>query len=457
MHPLNSANILAVDDNRGVLRSLKMLFAPICRSFSAISTPERVKEKLRNSRIDVVLLDMNFKAGINTGNEGLYWLREILKADPNISVVLITAYGDVELAVKAIKENAFDFVLKPWDNEKLMATVEAAYRLSASRREVSLLKGREQHLISRFNKGEDPLKGHSPEMIQMQQFIEKVSATDANVLITGENGTGKELVARQIHLNSMRSDQVMVSVDMGAIPETLMESELFGHVKGAFTDAHKDVMGKFQTAERGTLFLDEIGNLPLTSQGKILTSLQNRSIRRVGDHREIPLDIRLICATNCDLKDQVRKGLFREDLLYRINTITIEVPPLRNRGNDILELAGYFAGKYAEKYGKKPLRISSDAQHKLMNYEWPGNVRELQHMIEKAVILGEGEELLPADFHIHDKPGLLSSRKGMTLEEMEKAMIETAIRRHNSNLTAVAGELGITRPTLYNKIRKYGL
>jgi len=372
-------------------------------------------------------------------------------------VVLITAYGDVELAVKAIKENAFDFVLKPWDNEKLMATVEAAYRLSASRREVSLLKGREQHLISRFNKGEDPLKGHSPEMIQMQQFIEKVSATDANVLITGENGTGKELVARQIHLNSMRSDQVMVSVDMGAIPETLMESELFGHVKGAFTDAHKDVMGKFQTAERGTLFLDEIGNLPLTSQGKILTSLQNRSIRRVGDHREIPLDIRLICATNCDLKDQVRKGLFREDLLYRINTITIEVPPLRNRGNDILELAGYFAGKYAEKYGKKPLRISSDAQHKLMNYEWPGNVRELQHMIEKAVILGEGEELLPADFHIHDKPGLLSSRKGMTLEEMEKAMIETAIRRHNSNLTAVAGELGITRPTLYNKIRKYGL
>lgn len=457
MHPLNSVSILAVDDNRGVLRSLKMLFAPICKQFSAISSPERVREKLRTSTIDVVLLDMNFKAGINTGNEGIYWLREIQKADPNISVVLITAYGDVELAVKAIKEDAFDFVLKPWNNEKLLATVEAAYRLTTSRREVSLLRGREQHLISQSRHVSERLTGQSPEMLQMQQIIEKVSVTDANVLITGENGTGKELVAREIHQNSNRSENVLVSVDMGAIPETLMESELFGHVKGAFTDAGNDVMGKFQTAEGGTLFLDEIGNLPLTSQSKILTTLQNRSIRRVGDHREIPLDIRLICATNCDLKDQVRNGLFREDLLYRINTITIEVPPLRNRGDDILELARHFTKRYSEKYGKPAKKISAEAQLKLMDYNWPGNVRELQHMIEKAVILCDGEELVPADFYIHEIQRTFVTQRGMTLEAMEKAMIESAIRRHNSNLSAVAGELGITRPTLYNKIRKYGL
>jgi DNA-binding NtrC family response regulator len=408
--------------------------------------------------VDIVLLDMNFQAGVNSGNEGLFWLKEILKHDNNLSVVMITAYGDVELAVKALREGAFDFILKPWDNDKLLATINAAWKLRTSRKEAMLLKNDNQFLKKEIKRTEDKIVlGASPTMINVMNIVRKVSATDANVLITGENGTGKELVAREIHNQSKRCNELMVSVDMGSITDSLFESEMFGHVKGAFTDARDDRAGKFEIAQKGTLFLDEIGNLSLQSQAKLLSVLQNRYIVRVGSNKQIRIDIRLICATNCVLPERVSEGLFREDLLYRINTIQIEVPPLRDRVDDIPVLAFHFLRVYCEKYNKPLKKISTQALEKLSNYSWPGNIRELQHSIEKSVILSDSQILNPSDFSFHTLTKEVSDNSNMTLEEMEKKLISESIKKHDNNLSIVAAKLGITRQTLYNKLKKYDL
>ena len=349
--------ILIVDDNKSVISALEMMLQYEVEKLISISSPKRIHEVLENNEIDIVLLDMNFQAGINLGNEGFFWMKEILKYDSNISVVMITAYGDVELAVKALREGAIDFILKPWDNEKLLATINAAWRLRTSRKEALLLKNENQFLKKEIKRGEEKIVlGASPTMINVMNIVRKVAGTDANVLITGENGTGKELVAREIHNLSKRSNELMVGVDMGSITETLFESEMFGHIKGAFTDAKEDRSGKFEIAHKGTLFLDEIGNLSLQSQAKLLSALQNRYIVRVGSNRQIPVDIRLICATNCILSSRVSDGLFREDLLYRINTIQIEVPPLRDRVDDIPVLAFHFLRVYCEKYKSREER-----------------------------------------------------------------------------------------------------
>jgi len=450
--------LLIVDDNKSVISALEMMLQYEVEKLITITAPKRIHEVLEQNEIDIVLLDMNFQAGINSGNEGFFWMKEILKHDNNISVVMITAYGDVELAVKALREGAFDFILKPWDNKKLLATINAAWKLRSSRKEALLLKNDNQFLKKEIKRGEEKIVlGASPTMINVMNIVRKVASTDANVLITGENGTGKELVAREIHNLSKRSNEMMVSVDMGSITETLFESEMFGHVKGSFTDAKEDRPGKFEIAHKGTLFLDEIGNLSLQSQAKILSALQNRYIVRVGSNRQIAIDIRLICATNCILPSRVNEGLFREDLLYRINTIQIEVPPLRDRVDDIPVLAFHFLRVYCDKYNKPGKKINTQALEKLSNYQWPGNIRELQHSIEKAVILSDSSVLNPSDFSFNTLSKGLIDNDSTTLEEMEKKLIAESIRKHDNNLSLVATKLGITRQTLYNKLKKYDL
>jgi DNA-binding NtrC family response regulator len=450
--------LLIVDDNKSVISALEMMLQYEIAKVISITSPKRIHEVLEQNEIDIVLLDMNFQAGVNSGNEGLFWMKEILKHDSNISVVMITAYGDVELAVKALREGAIDFVLKPWDNKKLMATIHAAWKLRSSRMEAIILKNDNQFLKKEIKRGEEKIVlGASPTMINVMNIVSKVAKTDANVLITGENGTGKELVAREIHNLSKRSNELMVSVDMGSLTETLFESEMFGHVKGAFTDAREDRPGKFEIAQKGTLFLDEIGNLLMQSQAKLLSALQNRFIVRVGSNKQIPVNIRLICATNCILPSRVSEGLFREDLLYRINTVQIEVPPLRDRVDDIPVLAYHFLRHYCEKYNLPLRKISTHALEKLANYHWPGNIRELQHSIEKAVILSDTSILSPTDFSFDIAVKGSTDNDNITLEEMEKKLISDSIKKHHNNLSIVASKLGITRQTLYNKLKKYDL
>jgi DNA-binding NtrC family response regulator len=450
--------LLIVDDNKSVNSALEMMLQYEVQKVITITSPKRIHEILDHAVIDIVLLDMNFQAGINSGNEGLFWMKEILKHDKDISVVMITAYGDVELAVRAIREGAVDFVLKPWDNDKLLATINAAWKLRSLRHEANTLKNDNQFLKKEIKRSEERIVlGASPTMINVMNIVRKVAGTNANILITGENGTGKELVAREIHCLSERSDELMVGVDMGSITESLFESEMFGHVKGAFTDAKDDRPGKFEIAQKGTLFLDEIGNLSSQSQSKLLSALQNRYIVRVGSNKQIPVDIRLICATNSRLSDRVKEGLFREDLLYRINTIQIEVPPLRDRVDDIPVLAFHFLKIYSEKYNKHNKKISTQALEKLSNYHWPGNVRELQHSIEKAVILSDSSVLNTSDFSFTASTKGLIDSDSITLEEMEKKLIGESIKKYDSNLSIVASKLGITRQTLYNKLKKYDL
>ena len=450
--------LLIVDDNKSVISALEMMLQYEVEKLITITNPKRIHEILGQNDVDIVLLDMNFQAGINSGNEGLFWMKEILKYDSNISVVMITAYGDVELAVKALREGAIDFILKPWDNKKLLATINAAWRLRTSRKEALLLKNDNQFLKKEIKRSEEKIVlGASPTMINVMNIVRKVAGTDANVLITGENGTGKELVAREIHNLSKRSNELMVGVDMGSITETLFESEMFGHIKGAFTDAKEDRPGKFEIAQKGTLFLDEIGNLSMQSQAKLLSALQNRYIVRVGSNKQIPVDIRLICATNCVLTSRVNEGLFREDLLYRINTIQIEVPPLRDRVDDIPVLSFHFLRLYTEKYNKPVKRINTQALEKLTNYQWPGNIRELQHSIEKAVILSDSSVLDASDFSFNNSSKMSIENDNITLEEMEKKLIAESIKKHDNNLSIVASKLGITRQTLYNKLKKYDL
>ena len=454
---MKKGNILIVDDNKNVLSALRILLSDYFENIVLLTSPNTLMSELRDKNPDVVLLDMNFSAGINSGNEGLFWLSEIKKADEELPVVLFTAYADIDLAVKALKGGATDFVVKPWDNAKLLATLQSAYSLRQSRKEVKKLREKQSVLNRDIQKEEDICWGKSPAMQRLLTMIKKVAVTDANVLITGENGTGKELIAKMIHRYSPRAAETLIIVDMGAVTETLFESKLFGHVKGAFTDAKADRSGKFEAADGGSLFLDEIGNLSYPLQAKLLSALQTRHITRVGSNKSISVDIRLISATNKNLFKSVKKGEFREDLLYRINTIHLEVPPLRERREDIPQLADFFLRRLARKYGKSDLKLGEKALCKLESYAWPGNVRELEHAIEKAVILSDNQELQPNDFYMRTPDETSFVVESFTLEEMEKILIEKALRKYDNNISAVAAELGISRPTLYSKIRKYEL
>ena len=454
---MKKGNILIVDDNKNVLSALRILLSDYFENIVLLTSPNTLMSELRDKNPDVVLLDMNFSSGIYSGNEGLFWLSEIKKADEELPVVLFTAYADIDLAVKALKGGATDFVVKPWDNAKLLATLQSAYSLRQSRKEVKKLREKQSVLNRDIQKEEDICWGKSPAMQRLLTMIKKVAVTDANVLITGENGTGKELIAKMIHRYSPRAAETLIIVDMGAVTETLFESELFGHVKGAFTDAKADRSGKFEAADGGSLFLDEIGNLSYPLQAKLLSALQTRHITRVGSNKSISVDIRLISATNKNLFKSVKKGEFREDLLYRINTIHLEVPPLRERREDIPQLADFFLRRLARKYGKSDLKLGEKALCKLESYAWPGNVRELEHAIEKAVILSDNQELQPNDFYMRTPDETSFVVESFTLEEMEKILIEKALRKYDNNISAVAAELGISRPTLYSKIRKYEL
>ena len=448
-------NILVVDDNKSILSALEILLTAEFNEVTLLTNPNQILSELRKKDYNLVVLDMNFQAGVNTGNEGIYWLERIKESHSNVSVVMITAYGDIDTAVKALKSGAADFVLKPWDNEKLIATLRLAIQLNLSRKEVTLLKERETVLKKEISRDQKFIIGTSPQLMHVLSLVRKVAKTDANILITGENGTGKELIAQEIHRLSQRSKEILVSVDLGSLSETLFESELFGHVKGAFTDARENRQGKFEIADKGTLFLDEIGNLSFNLQAKLLAVIENRNITRVGSNKLIPIDIRLICATNRKLENMVQNGLFREDLLYRINTIQVDLPPLRERGNDIIILAEFFLKKYSYKYNKPNLKINQQANSKLLKYTWPGNVRELQHTIEKAVILSESDILKPEDLYLRNSTSGLPGESLTTLEEMEKLMIQKALEKNDGNFTAAAEQLGITRQTLYNRLKKY--
>lgn len=448
--------LLIADDNRNILQALTLFLQFEFEFIQTVSNTNNLIQELEKGDFDIVLLDMNFKAGQNSGNEGLFWLREIKSKFPDIEIVMITAYGDVNLAVTALKDGAADFVLKPWDNDKLVATLKSALRLRKSGQEISELRRKEKSIKSELNPVNSFVVGTSEAMRNVSGMISKVAPTDANILITGENGTGKEMVAREIHRLSARKDELFVLVDLSSISESLFESELFGHKKGAFTDAHEDRAGKFAVAHKGTLFLDEIGNIPLHLQSKLLTVLQTRVVRPVGSNKEIPIDIRLICATNKPIQQMVSTGEFRQDLLYRINTIQIHVPPLRQRQDDIPEISNHFLKVYGRKYGKSNLKFSPDVLQKFKTYAWIGNIRELQHTIEKAVILSDGPDLRTTDFQFGGE-AVLSDRMPETLDEMEEKMIRQALDKYKGNYSVIATKLGITRPTLYNKIKKYGL
>jgi len=452
------ANLLIVDDHKNVIKALVHLLEQEFSGIHTATNPNLIPGLIHEHKIDLVLLDMNFAAGINSGNEGIYWLEQILQIDPDIAVVLITAYGDVELAVRAVKKGAVDFVLKPWDNEKLITTLKSAYKLRQSKLQIRELRNKQVHLTRNLERSYDPMIGSSLVMTKVFDTIEKVAGTQTNVLITGENGTGKELVAYEIHKKSDRTDEIFVTVDMGSLSESLFESEVFGHVKGAFTDAREDRPGRFEIATGGTLFLDEIGNLSLPLQAKLLSVLQNQQVFRLGSNTPIPIDIRLICATNRDLKELIHRNLFREDLYYRINTIEIGIPPLRERGEDILRLTDFFLRKYCQKYQKPLVKIPERSLNKLMNHRWPGNVRELQHTIEKAVILSDSDVLNPDDLILSGrKPEQAGTRTPLTMEEIEKQAIQDALDYHSGSISKTAEELGLTRQTVYNKLVKYGL
>jgi DNA-binding NtrC family response regulator len=453
-----NGSLLIVDDHKQVLKALIQLLEPEFDSISGISNPNQILSYITKEEYDVILLDMNFSTGVNTGNEGIYWLNRILKSDPSAAVVMITAYSDVNLAVRAIKEGAFDFVVKPWDNNKLITTLQAAFKLRQSKIENKKLRDRQKQINKGIIKQYGLLIGKSQAMADVLQVMNKVARTDANVLVIGENGTGKELIVKEIHNNSRRADEVFISIDIGTITETLFESEMFGHIKGAFTDAREDKTGWFETASGGTLFLDEIGNLSLSMQSKLLAAIQNRVIFKVGSKTPIPFDIRLVCATNKNLEEMVSKNLFREDLYYRINTIVIEIPPLRDRGEDIVLLAEHFLKEYGGKYEKIYLKFNSKTLDKLMKYNWPGNVRELRHTIEKAVILCDSDVLTPDDLFIkHPAQQTNHQDKPSTFAEIEKKALQIALNNNNGSVLKASKELGLARQTMYNKIQKYNL
>jgi DNA-binding NtrC family response regulator len=453
--------ILIVDDNEDLLKAAKMYLKRYFAQVDIEKNPEAIPALLNNEDYDVVLLDMNFTKDVSSGSEGYYWLEKILEIDPSAVVVLITAYGDVQMAVKAIKAGATDFVLKPWENEKLLATLYSSMRLRETRDEVETLKIKNQEINQAINSKYIDIIGQSPAMQRIFQTIDRVAHTDANVLILGENGTGKELVARAIHRNSRRGTESFVGVDLGSITETLFESELFGHKRGSFTDAKEDRPGRFELANKGTLFLDEIGNLSMPLQAKLLTVLQNRKVSRVGSNKDTPVDIRLICATNMPLYDMVKENRFRQDLLYRINTIEVEIPSLRDRMEDIPLLSSHFLKHYADKYGKTVSKISEAAMARMHKHPWPGNIRELQHAIERAVILSNSSVLQPEDFTFNVSAGKDNEQPlnldQFNLDEVEKLLIRKVLKKYNGNITQAASELGLTRSSLYRRLEKHGL
>lgn len=456
-----TGKILIVDDNEDLLKAAKMHLKRHFAQVDIEKNPEAIPNLMGNENYDVILLDMNYTKDVSSGSEGYYWLEKILEIDPSSVVVLITAYGDVQMAVRAIKAGATDFVLKPWENEKLLATIYSSLRLRESRNEIESLRIKNKEINQALNEKFSDIIGQSQPMQRIFQTIERVAHTDANVLILGENGTGKELIARAIHRNSSRKHESFVSVDLGSITETLFESELFGHKKGAFTDAKEDRAGRFELANKGTLFLDEIGNLSMPLQAKLLAVLQNRKVSRVGANKETPVDIRLICATNMPLYEMVKENRFRQDLLYRINTIEVEIPPLRDRFEDIPLLANHFLKHYATKYGKSLNKLSDAAMIRLNKHNWPGNIRELQHSLERAVILSNSSVLQPEDFNFNASTNKEADQQlnleQFNLEEVEKILIRKVLKKYNGNITQAAGELGLTRSSLYRRLEKYGL
>lgn len=451
--------VLIVDDDVDVLNSLKFFIRQHVDTVHIESNPNSILTLLANETYDVILLDMNFTRDVSSGAEGFYWLNKILEIDPMAVVILITAYGDVGMAVRAIKEGAVDFIQKPWQNEKLLATLSSALSLRKARVDVQNLRSRQEFLIADLGKPYHDFIGESAGMRQVFAMIDKVAATDANVLILGENGTGKELVARELHRKSNRADAVFITVDMGAITETLFESELFGHAKGSFTGAHESRAGRFETASGGTLFLDEIGNLPLNMQSKLLKVLEERRVIRVGTNKPIPIDIRLISATNMPLAEMAAEHTFRQDLLYRINTVEIKLPPLRERAEDIPLLCSHFLTQYALKYRKPVTGIDPAAMEKLIRYEWPGNIRELRHALERAIILSDSETLGSRDFSLsaREPERVTAAFDTLDLDEIEKIMIRKAISKNNGNMTRAAEELGLTRMSLYRRVHKHGI
>lgn len=442
---MQTSTILIVDDNKSVLTSLELLLEREFEKIETVSDPNQIFPVLEEQVIDLVILDMNFSVGFNTGNEGLFWLQRIHEMKPELPVIMLTAYGDIDLAVKSLKNGAADFVLKPWNNDNLIKKIQATLQETRHRLPATPTKGPSEPAM---------IIGHSPAMMKIIKLVTKVAKTDANILIYGENGTGKEILAREIHRLSLRSRHELFHVDMGAISESLFESELFGHEKGAFTDAHESRIGKFEAASGSTLFLDEISNLSVGLQAKLLVALQNREITRLGSNKKIPIDIRLIAATNRNLHEMVKQTRFREDLFYRINTIQIEIPPLRHRKEDIAAFAEYFLKKYASLYKRPGLTLHSKTLDKLENHHWPGNIRELQYTMEKAVILAEKDVIRPSEVSMHSD-NTFSSDKVPHLKEVERKAILTAISQNAGNLTATAEQLGISRQTLYNKLTRF--
>jgi DNA-binding NtrC family response regulator len=456
--PRKEGSILIVDDNNDLLIALKLILTMRFEQIDTLRNPNLILSTLDKQSYDLILLDMNFKPGQVTGNEGIFWMNKIRDKDPNASVVFITAFGDVELAIRSLKEGAVDFIMKSWDEQKILSTLIGAYELRKSRMEVSLLRKKQAHLSRELDKDLNICHCESAAMREIDQMVAKIARTDASVLILGENGTGKEVVAREIHRLSDRSDEIFMKTDLGALPETLFESELFGHTKGAFTDAKEERDGRFVIASGGTLFLDEIANLPQGLQSKLLSALQNNEVYPVGSSVPKSVDVRVISATNMPLREMIAEKSFREDLYYRINAIEIEIPPLRKRPEDIPVLSSFFLKKYSEQYRRKDLKLSTSALEQLKQHPWPGNIRELEHSIEKAVILSEKAVIS----HVSLSTGPSDSQKQsapatLNLEEHEKAVIARALREERGNVSATAKVLGINRSTLYQKMKKYGL
>ncbi len=456
-----NAKLLIVDDDADILLAAKMFLRQHISIVHTEKDPQNIPDNIKNENYDVILLDMNFSRDATSGKEGFHWLNVILEYDPAATVIFITGYGDIELAVQGIKEGATNFILKPWDNKKLLATIEASLRIRESKVELESLRSKQKVLIADQNQGHYNLIGSSESMQKVMKVAYKVAATDANVLILGENGTGKEVVARAIHRASDRRDNVFISVDLGAITESLFESELFGYKKGAFTDAKEDRAGRFEAASGGTLFLDEIGNLSPGLQSKLLSVLQTRKVFRLGSNKEIPIDVRLICATNMPLYQMVNENKFRQDLLYRINTVEVKLPPLKERKEDFEPLIEHFIEMYCKKYKVPKKRITAGTLKRLQKHDWPGNIRELQHAIERAVILSERIVLEPHDFFLNDNEDDSSSEdiiaENMNLEDVEKVLVRKVIDKHGGNISRAAKELGLTRASLYRRIEKYGL
>lgn len=453
------ANILVIDDDDDILLSARLFLKQHFNQVLTCKSPREINVLLSKNEVDIILLDMNYQKGASDGREGLYWLEHILSIDKDFVVILMTAFGNVELAVQAIKKGATDFILKPWENEKLFATLSSAAKLRQSNKKVKKLEKIHTSIQGDMARKFEHIIGTDENVQILQKTLSKVAPTDANVLILGENGTGKQVFAYELHKNSLRRKQIFMHVDLGSLNENLFESELFGYAKGAFTDAREDKPGRFEMADGGTIFLDEIGNLSLPLQAKLLSILQNRTVTRLGESKERKIDVRLITATNMPLNEMVSKGTFRQDLLFRINTVELILPPLRQRGNDIILLANHFLQNFCTKYHKTIKNISSKAEQTLLNYSWPGNVRELQHVLERAVIMTDGIEITESDLQLSPQKfgNQAILQTDMPLDEMEKIMVNKAIEKYKGNISRAAAELGLTRAALYRRIEKFGL